>query len=155
MGTNIAVRFSRSVPAMFFLRPLLPHYSLDDANLEGFGQSRIRNLIRGWTRLLVPCEESSTMSGTPRKVVKYLIPSPTISYRAINGRAETVDKAPSFRKAFAKRRCLIPANGFLRMARKRTPCPHPPGNAAGRRGTRPACPAEVLQLCSRAKARVR
>jgi hypothetical protein len=45
-----------------------------------------------------------------------IIPSgakdPKVSYRTINGRAETVDKAPSFRKAFAKRRCLIPANGF-------------------------------------------
>ena len=25
---------------------------------------------------------------------------------------KTVDKAPSFRQAFAKRRCLIPADGF-------------------------------------------
>jgi putative SOS response-associated peptidase YedK len=37
---------------------------------------------------------------------------PKIAYRTINARAETVDKAPSFRRAFAKRRCLIPADGF-------------------------------------------
>ncbi len=30
----------------------------------------------------------------------------------INARAETVDKLPMFREAFAKRRCLIPATGF-------------------------------------------
>ena len=30
----------------------------------------------------------------------------------INARAETVDKLPLFREAFAKRRCLIPATGF-------------------------------------------
>lgn len=30
----------------------------------------------------------------------------------INARAETVSKKPAFRKAFKKRRCLIPANGF-------------------------------------------
>ena len=30
----------------------------------------------------------------------------------INARAETVDKVPLFREAFAKRRCLIPATGF-------------------------------------------
>ncbi len=30
----------------------------------------------------------------------------------INARAETVDEKPSFRQSFAKRRCLIPADGF-------------------------------------------
>ena len=35
-----------------------------------------------------------------------------IAFRTINARAETVDKAPSYRQAFRKRRCLIPADGF-------------------------------------------
>jgi putative SOS response-associated peptidase YedK len=30
----------------------------------------------------------------------------------INARAETVDRLPLFREAFARRRCLIPATGF-------------------------------------------
>jgi len=30
----------------------------------------------------------------------------------INARAETIDRLPLFREAFAKRRCLIPATGF-------------------------------------------
>jgi putative SOS response-associated peptidase YedK len=45
-----------------------------------------------------------------------LIPSwasdPKIGYKMINARAETVATAPSFRAAFKKRRCLIPATGF-------------------------------------------
>lgn len=33
--------------------------------------------------------------------------------RMINARAETVDEKPSFRSAFKRRRCLIPADGFF------------------------------------------
>jgi len=35
-----------------------------------------------------------------------------ISYKLINSRSETIAEKPSFRYAFQKRRCLIPANGF-------------------------------------------
>ncbi len=36
----------------------------------------------------------------------------SIGSRLINARAETVDAKPSFRRAFARRRCLLPADGF-------------------------------------------
>jgi putative SOS response-associated peptidase YedK len=38
---------------------------------------------------------------------------PKIAYKTINARAETVDTAPSYRQAFKKRRCLIPADTFF------------------------------------------
>ena len=45
-----------------------------------------------------------------------LVPSwakdPSVGNRMINLRAETVSDKPSFRKTLAKRRCLIPADGF-------------------------------------------
>lgn len=45
-----------------------------------------------------------------------LIPSwskdEAIGNRLINARSETVDEKPSFRSAFKRRRCLVPADGF-------------------------------------------
>jgi len=57
-----------------------------------------------------------------------LIPSqakdPSMANKLINARAETIDKKPSFRGAFSKRRCLIVADGFYeweKVGAKRTP----------------------------------
>lgn len=51
-----------------------------------------------------------------RRVRWGLVPSwakdPSAGGRLINARAETVATKPSFRRAFARRRCLIPADGF-------------------------------------------
>lgn len=43
---------------------------------------------------------------------------PKIGYKIINARGETVHKLPSFRAAFRKRRCIIPAGGFFEWLRK-------------------------------------
>lgn len=38
---------------------------------------------------------------------------PKQAFKNINARAETVDSSPAFRKAFEKRRCVVPADGFF------------------------------------------
>jgi putative SOS response-associated peptidase YedK len=57
-----------------------------------------------------------------------LIPSwakdPAMGARMINARAETVSEKPSFRAAFRRRRCLVPADGFYewkKIGRKKQP----------------------------------
>lgn len=51
-----------------------------------------------------------------------LIPSwskdPSIAGKLINARAETVERKPSFKDAFGKRRCLIVADGFYEWKRE-------------------------------------
>jgi len=41
--------------------------------------------------------------------------------RLINARAETVETSPAFRTAFARRRCIIPADAFYEWRRHRDP----------------------------------
>lgn len=41
-----------------------------------------------------------------------MVEKPSAGYKMFNARAETIDQKPSFRNAFYKRRCLIPAESF-------------------------------------------
>jgi putative SOS response-associated peptidase YedK len=45
-------------------------------------------------------------------LVPFWAKDPSIGNRMINARAETITEKPSFRQAFASRRCLVPADGF-------------------------------------------
>lgn len=63
-----------------------------------------------------------------------LVPSwakdPSIGSRMINARAETVAEKPAFRRAFAKRRCLMPADGYYEWYLPTDP--HAPVGKAGK-----------------------
>lgn len=65
-------------------------------------------------------ERVDTASGEVRRRLRPvrwgLVPSwakdPSVGSRMINARVETVHEKPAYRKAFARRRCLLPADGF-------------------------------------------
>lgn len=53
-------------------------------------------------------------------LIPYWAKDPTIAYRTINARAETVASKPAFRDPFKRSRCLIPADGFYEWQKTAT-----------------------------------
>ena len=64
-----------------------------------------------------PAQESEQPERQLRVLTWGLVPSwakdPSIGSRMINARSETLVEKPAFRKAFAVRRCLLPADGYF------------------------------------------
>ena len=58
-----------------------------------------------------PETRERTLGQLPLGLIPHWAKDQKIAYRTI-ARAETVDRAPSYRQTFLKRRCLIPADGF-------------------------------------------
>ena len=50
-------------------------------------------------------------------LVPYWAKYPSIGSKMINARSETIQEKPSFKNAFQRRRCLIPADGFYEWMR--------------------------------------
>lgn len=59
--------------------------------------------------------EGGAVIGQPMRwgLVPFWADDPSIGARMINARGESVVEKPAFRRAFASRRCLVPADGFF------------------------------------------
>jgi putative SOS response-associated peptidase YedK len=51
-------------------------------------------------------------------LVPFWADDPSVGYRMINARAESVTSKPAYRKSFKTQRCLIPADGFFEWKKK-------------------------------------
>ena len=84
--------------------------------------------------LIVRRNDAATETSQVRwGLVPHWAKDPSVGARMNNARAETVAQKPSFREAYRKRRCLIPANGFfewkLEHGLKQPYYVHPSGGA--------------------------
>ncbi|HEY8460825.1 MAG TPA: SOS response-associated peptidase [Blastocatellia bacterium] len=61
---------------------------------------------------------SREMAGCKWGLIPYWAKDPKIGNNLINAKAETISDKPSFKHAFAKRRCLIPADGFFEWRKR-------------------------------------
>ncbi|MDN4472862.1 SOS response-associated peptidase [Demequina zhanjiangensis] len=67
--------------------------------------------------IVVPAREPAPVGERHVEVARWgLVPSwakdPSVGSRMFNARSETMAEKPSFRAAFSKRRCLVPASGY-------------------------------------------
>jgi len=58
------------------------------------------------------------MAGCKWGLIPYWAKDPKIGNNLINAKAETIAEKPSFKRAFARRRCLIPADGFYEWQKR-------------------------------------
>jgi len=93
-GNTLATLFDLSAPPV-----LAPRYNIAPTQPVAIVRMNSHTKKREWTH-----------------VMWGLIPSwskdPSIGARMINARSETVAEKPSFRAAYKRRRCLVPADGF-------------------------------------------
>jgi putative SOS response-associated peptidase YedK len=65
-----------------------------------------------WVIRFNPATSQRSLDALQWGLIPHWAEDKKIAYRTINARRETLDTAPAFKRAFRRRRCLIPADGF-------------------------------------------
>ncbi|WNM25173.1 SOS response-associated peptidase [Demequina capsici] len=102
----------------------LTEQDLIDAFEVAVASDEVRLLPPSWNvsptqkvPIVVPAKEPAPVGERHLEVARWgLVPSwakdPSVGSRMFNARSETMAEKPSFRAAFAKRRCIVPASGY-------------------------------------------
>ena len=90
-------------------------FNLDD--VSGWTQPRY-NIAPSQLVPVITNRDSTVLSLLKWGLVPSWAKDPKIGNRMINARSETVAEKPSFRSAFKRRRCLIPADGYYEWAKR-------------------------------------
>ncbi|MFL6241217.1 MAG: SOS response-associated peptidase [Actinomycetes bacterium] len=110
-GRYASARKAEDIAASFGIRPERVDGSLD-ADYNVAPTKPVYAVVER-----VPRDEDTTEPVRQLRVGRWgLVPSwakdPSMGSRLINARVETVEDKPAFRRAFAVRRCLLPADGY-------------------------------------------
>ncbi len=92
------------------LEELLEHFPIDETACEATASYNIAPTQE--VLAIVSREGENWLDKFHWGLVPFWAKDVSVGNKLINARSETIDKKPSFRVAFKKRRCLIPADGF-------------------------------------------
>ncbi|MBE0646778.1 MAG: SOS response-associated peptidase [Bacteroidales bacterium] len=103
----------------------------DELIKERFGVS-VRSAIYKARYNCAPSQELAVITNQDAGELQFyrwgLIPfwakDPAIGNKMINSKAETITEKPSFKQAFRRRRCLVPADGFYEWKKNGTKIPY-------------------------------
>lgn len=92
---------------------LAEHFAVDEVKLDAADAAPSFNVAPTDRVRAVAAHGGRRLLGAFRwGLVPSWAPDPSGGARLVNARAETLDEKPAFRDAFARRRCLVPADGF-------------------------------------------
>lgn len=93
---------------------LAEHFRVDEVALDDDAMGPSYNVAPRADVLAVREREGARRMGRMRwGLVPSFAEDPSLGDRMINARAESVVEKPAFRRAFERRRCIVPADGFF------------------------------------------
>lgn len=91
---------------------LAERFDVDEVAIDGETEPSYNVAPRAQVAVVREREERRIMSRVRWGLVPSWAKDPSIGDRMINARAETITTKPAYKRSFAKKRCLIPADGF-------------------------------------------